>query len=197
VNTLGGGSGTAGTPNAVFVDVPAPPTTVTATPVVVGNGSINPSTPQSVSTGTSLQFTLSPDIGQHVGSTSGCPGTFNAPTYTTAPLLSNCTLTATFEPDQFTIGGTVAGLGGSGLALALNGGAALALPANATSFAFPGTLPYGSSYEVTIATEPVNQDCTVTDGSGTVDAQVTDVSVSCGPDANDIIFRNGFDSPAA
>ena len=193
VNTLGGGSGTAGTPNAVFVDVPNPPNTVTATPAVVGNGSIAPSTPQSVAAGTTLMFTLTPGVGQHVDSTSGCPGSFSAPVYTTAPLVANCTLTATFEPNRFTIGGTVNGLGGSGFGLSLNGGAALAVPANATSFAFPDTLPYGSSYAVTIATQPANQVCTISDGSGTVEAQVTDIAVSCGPDANDIIFRNGFD----
>jgi hypothetical protein len=160
---------------------------------VVGNGSIAPSTPQSVAAGTTLMFTLTPGVGQHVDSTSGCPGSFSAPVYTTAPLVANCTLTATFEPDRFTIGGTVNGLGGSGFGLSLNGGAALAVPANATSFAFPDTLPYGSSYAVTIATQPANQVCTISDGSGTVEAQVTDIAVSCGPDANDIIFRNGFD----
>jgi hypothetical protein len=193
VNTAGGGSGTAGTPNAVFVDVPQAPTMVTATPQVVGNGSIDPSMPQSVASGTTLSFTVTPGIGQHVGSVGGCPGSFAAPVFTAGPLLSNCTLTATFEPDQFTIGGSVSGLAGSGLTLSLNGSTALAVPANTTTFAFPGTLPYGSSYVVTITALPPNQACTITGDSGTVDAQVTDIAVNCGPDANDIIFRNGFD----
>lgn len=193
VNTAGGGSGTAGTPNAVFVDVPQAPTMVTATPQVVGNGSIDPSMPQSVASGTTLSFTVTPGVGQHVGSVGGCPGSFAAPVFTAGPLLSNCTLTATFEPDQFTIGGSVSGLAGSGLTLSLNGSTALAVPANTTTFAFPGTLPYGSSYVVTITALPPNQACTITGDSGTVDAQVTDIAVNCGPDANDIIFRNGFD----
>jgi hypothetical protein len=194
INTAGGGSGTAGTPNAVFVDVPDPPPAVTATPVVIGDGSIEPSTPQVVTSGATLLFTLTPEVGQHVDSVSGCPGSFAAPVYSAGPLLSNCTLTATFEPDQFTIGGTVSGLGGNGLTLSLNGSTSLPVPANATSFVFPGTLPYGSPYEVTIATLPAHQNCTLSGGNGTVDAQVNDVVVSCGPDANDIIFRNGFDS---
>jgi hypothetical protein len=194
INTLGGGNGTPGTPNAVFVDVPQAPTTVTATPQIIGEGSVDPSTPQTVISGTALSFTVTPGIGQHVTSVGGCPGAFIAPVFTTDPLLSSCTLTATFEPDQFTIGGTVSGLGGNGLTLSLNGSISLPVPANATSFVFPGTLPYGSPYEVTIATLPAHQDCTLSGGNGTVDAQVSDVVVSCGPDANDIIFRNGFDS---
>jgi hypothetical protein len=166
---------------------------VTATPQVVGNGSIDPSMPQSVASGTTLSFTVTPGVGQHVGSVGGCPGSFAAPVFTAGPLLSNCTLTATFEPDQFTIGSSVSGLAGSGLTLSLNGSTALAVPANTTTFAFPGTLPYGSSYVVTITALPPNQACTITGDSGTVDAQVTDIAVNCGPDANDIIFRNGFD----
>ena len=187
------GSGTPGTPNAVFVDVPQAPTMVTATPQVVGDGSVDPSTPQTVTSGTTLSFTVTPGAGQHVVSVSGCPGSFAAPVFSTAPLVSSCTLTATFEPDQFTIGGTVGGLGGSGLMLSLNGGTSLPVPANATSFAFPGTLPYGSSYDVTIAMLPAGQACTVIGGSGTVDSQVTDIAVNCGPDASDIIFRDNFD----
>lgn len=193
VNTAGGGSGTPGTPNAVFVDVPVA-TTVTATPQVVGDGAIDPSTPQSVTSGASLTFTITPGVGQHVGSVGGCPGSFAAPVFTAGPLVSNCTLTATFEPDQFTIGGTVGGLAGDGLALTLNGGAPLSVPANATTFAFPGTLAYGSSYDVEIATQPAGQACTIAGGSGTVDAAVSDIAVSCAPDASDVIFRNGFDS---
>ncbi|WP_395680903.1 M14 family zinc carboxypeptidase [Dokdonella sp.] len=193
VNTAGGGSGTPGTPNAVFVDVPQAPTMVIATPQIVGNGSIDPSTPQSVTSGSTLAFTLTPGVGQHTGTVGGCPGTFAAPVFTAGPLVSNCTLTATFEPDQFTIGGTVSGLAGAGLTLSLNGSTLLPVPASATGFAFPGTLPYGSPYDVTIEAVPPNQACTITRGSGTVEAQVSDIAVSCGPDANDIIFRNGFD----
>ncbi|HEY6940826.1 MAG TPA: hypothetical protein VI238_05110, partial [Dokdonella sp.] len=193
VNTAGGGSGTPGTPNAVFVDVPVVPTTVTATPEVIGDGTIDPSTPQSVTSGTTLTFTVTPGVGQHVASVTGCPGTFAAPTYTAGPLLSDCTLTATFEPEQFTIGGTVAGLAVDGLVLSLNGGAPLDVPAGATDFAFPDTLPYGSNYAVTVATQPTIQTCAITHGDGTVDAAVTDVVVTCGPNQIDLIFRDGFE----
>ncbi|WP_300615494.1 M14 family zinc carboxypeptidase, partial [Dokdonella sp.] len=179
INALGGGTGTPGTPDAVFVDVPAPSGNVTATPVVVGDGSIAPSTPQTVPSGTSLQFTVSPAAGRHVASVAGCPGTFSTPTYTTAALTADCTLIATFEPNQYTIGGTVGGLNASGLALRLNGGANLAISAGATAFTFPGTLAHGSTYDVTIATQPANQTCAVTNGHGTATDNVVDISVTC------------------
>ncbi|MFC4820276.1 M14 family zinc carboxypeptidase [Dokdonella ginsengisoli] len=191
VNALGGG--TPGAPDAVFVDVPAPSGDVTATPVAVGEGAIDPSTPQTVPSGTSLGFTLTPAPGHHVATAEGCPGTFATPTYTTAPLLADCTLTATFEPDPHTVGGTLADLTGDGLALRLNGGAELAIHPPATTFLFPDPLPYGAAYEVTIATQPAGQTCTIADAAGTVAADVDDVAVSCADASSDVIFDDGFD----
>ncbi|MGN6518221.1 MAG: M14 family zinc carboxypeptidase [Dokdonella sp.] len=193
INTLGGGNGTPGTPNAVFVDVPDAPQMVTATPQVVGIGSIDPSMPQSVTLGSTLPFTVTPGIGQHIENVGGCPGTFTAPIYSAGPLVSDCTLTAAFAPDEFAIGGTVDGLSGNGLTLSLNGGSPESVAPDATSFAFAGTLPYGSAYEVTIMAQPASQACTVSNGSGTVEAAVTDIAVYCAPDASDIIFRDGFE----
>jgi hypothetical protein len=31
-------------------------------------------------------------------------------------------------------------------------------------------------------------------GSGIIDAEVTDIAVACGPDASDVIFRDDFES---
>lgn len=194
INTLGGGNGTPGTPNAVFVDVPDAPQMVTATPLVVGDGAIDPSSPQSVAAGTILSFTVTPGTGQHVESIGGCPGTYVAPVFAAGPLLSSCTLTATFAPDQFAIGGTIAGLAADGLALSLNGESPLSVPAGATSFAFTGTLPYGAPYDVAIETQPPGFACTIVNGSGIIDAEVTDIAVACGPDASDVIFRDDFES---
>lgn len=181
VNTLGGSAGTPGTPDAVFVDVRDSSGNIvfTATPVVVGSGSISPSTPQTVSSGTSLQFTATPSTGQHVRGVAGCPGTFSAPTYTTGALLANCTLTATFDPDQHTVGGTATGLNANGLALKLNGGANLAVAAGATTFTFPTTLAYGSAYTVTIVSQPTTQTCTLANAQGTANGNVGNVAVSC------------------
>ena len=82
--------------------------------------------------------------------------------------------------NRYTIGGTVSGLTGTGLVLRNNGGDDLAVGSNG-SFTFATSLISGSTYSVTVATQPSGQTCTVSNGSGTVaGANVTSVSVSCG-----------------
>jgi len=79
----------------------------------------------------------------------------------------------------YTIGGAVSGLTGTGLVLQNNGGDNLAILANAP-FTFATALPTGSSYGVTVLTQPSGQGCTVNNGSGAVGgANVTNVSVAC------------------
>lgn len=71
------------------------------------------------------------------------------------------------------------GLAGTGLAL-FNSGSILPVAANG-SFAFATPLAAGASYNVLVFTQPVGlvQTCTVTNGSGTVSANVATVSVAC------------------
>ena len=86
----------------------------------------------------------------------------------------------TCSTTTYTVGGTISGLSGSGLVLALNG-ATLPVTANGP-FTFPGALASGSTYTVTVGTQPSNptQTCTVTNGGGTVGAaNVTNVAVTC------------------
>lgn len=191
-NTLNGG--TPGTPDAVFIDVPPPTGTITATPIAVGSGSIAPPAPQTVASGSTLQFTLTPATGHHVEGITGCPGSFALPVYTTAALTANCSLTATFAPDQHGIGGSINGLTSSGLALRLDGGADYPIAANASTFAFPGTRPWGSTYAVTIAIQPDGLACTIHNGEGTISADVTDIHVDCEPEIDDTIFEDGFET---
>ena len=83
--------------------------------------------------------------------------------------------------DTFSVGGNVEGLAGSGLILQNNAGDDLAISADG-SFTFATALDDGSTYAVTVLTQPTNpgQTCSVTGGSGTVaGADVTDVSVIC------------------
>ncbi len=194
VNTFGGGAGTPGTPDAVFVEVPNPSGNVTVTPQAAGDGSISPSTPQTVAAGTRLQFSATPATGHHTTSVAGCPGTFVEPVFTTAPLQTSCTLIATFNIDEYTIGGTIGGLNASGLTLRLNGGGDLAIASSASTFTFPTPLTYGSPYDVTVATQPTNQLCTIVNGSGTANASVNDIAITCGTDPNDTIFKDGFET---
>jgi hypothetical protein len=75
--------------------------------------------------------------------------------------------------------GTVSGLAlGTGVTLS-NGAVLLPIAANGP-FAFPGQVSVGSTYEVTVATQPVGQTCAVTNGTGTVAANTaSQVTVTC------------------
>jgi trimeric autotransporter adhesin len=80
-------------------------------------------------------------------------------------------------PPTFTVGGTVTGLNGS-LVLQNNGGANLTVAANGT-FTFTGPLNSGAAYSVSVLTQPGLQTCFVSNGSGSVSANVTNVEVAC------------------
>ena len=84
--------------------------------------------------------------------------------------------------NSFTIGGTVSALLGTGLVLQNNGGNNLPIGGNG-SFTFSTPILSGATYAVTVLTQPTApaQNCTVTNGSGTVGAaNVTNVGVLCG-----------------
>lgn len=77
------------------------------------------------------------------------------------------------------IGGTVTGLTGSGLAIA-NAGKTLAIPAGATSFSFPDQVDIRSTYAVTVVSQPARQTCTIFNSDGTAGAApVTIINVAC------------------
>src|SRR5712691_1125315 len=80
----------------------------------------------------------------------------------------------------FTVGGTVTGLTGTGLVLQDNGGDNLAISASGP-FTFKTGIAQGGAYSVTVSAQPSSptQVCAVTNGSGTVSANVTNVQVTC------------------
>lgn len=80
----------------------------------------------------------------------------------------------------YTVGGTVAGLAGAGLVLQLNGAGDLSVQGDGP-FTFGTALAAGSTYSVTALAHPASpaQLCTVANGSGTADANVAAVQVSC------------------
>lgn len=79
----------------------------------------------------------------------------------------------------FSLGGTVGGLTTSGLVLA-NGDQTVTVDAGASTFTFPAPVANGSSYSVTVKTQPVGLACAVSNASGTMPASnVTKVAVSC------------------
>ena len=83
------------------------------------------------------------------------------------------------SPARSTVGGSVSGLTASGLVLRNNGGDDLSISANG-SFTFATALANGSAYSVTVQTQPNGQNCSVSNGAGTVSgANVTNVAVAC------------------
>jgi hypothetical protein len=81
----------------------------------------------------------------------------------------------------FTISGSVIGLTGTGLVLQDNGGDNLPITQSGP-FTFKTAIIAGGNYNVTISTQPSNQPlpCSVTNGSGTAAANVTNVQITCG-----------------
>jgi len=91
-------------------------------------------------------------------------------------LNANVTSIAVTCVNTWSIGGTVTGLTGTGLQLAVNGGAA-----NNVSgpFTLSPRIATNGTYAVSIVTQPTGQLCVVTNGLGTATANVTNVSVLC------------------
>jgi 6-phosphogluconolactonase len=83
-------------------------------------------------------------------------------------------------PATYPVGGTVAGLLGTGLVLRNNGGDELAVGADG-SFTFAAPLAAGEAYAVTVGAQPAapDQKCSVQQGSGSVGGAVADVAVVC------------------
>lgn len=85
------------------------------------------------------------------------------------------------DPSSYTVGGTVSGLApGQSVTLGSNGGGTSLVNAD-SAFTLPNSFPYGSSYVVSVETQPADQNCTVANGSGagTGFANVTNVTVTC------------------
>ena len=170
--TVGGtASGLVGGQQATIEVVPSQGSTVSS---LVGNGSyaIGP-----VITGSNFTASISAQPLGHDCSLSNSSGLVFDQNITNVDL--NCT------PQTFTIGGTLTGLiSGRSITLQNNNGDDLTLSAN-ESFTFATSLDFASSYSVSVLTQPPGQTCTVTNGSGTITtaSAVSNVSVSCVPDA--------------
>jgi hypothetical protein len=124
----------------------------------------------SIASGTAYAVTvLTQPAGQTCTVASGT-GTANAN-------VSNVAVTCTTNNVTRTIGGTVSGLGGT-IVLRNNGGDNLIVIANG-NFTFPTAIADGAAYAVTAFTQPAGQTCSVANGSGTANANVTTVTVTC------------------
>lgn len=84
----------------------------TVTAVAGAGGSITPSGAQVVPQGGKASFTVTPQPGYQIASVTGCGGTLVQGSYTTALILQDCTVTASFTATQHAIT-AVAAAGGS------------------------------------------------------------------------------------
>jgi N-acetylneuraminic acid mutarotase len=113
---------------------------------------------------------LLPVIGPVIGLAavlSGCGGS-SAASSTTA---------ATSTSLSYSIGGSIADLSGTVLLLN-NGGDNLTVASNGV-FDFSITLQPNAPYNVTVGMQPANQVCSVSNGSGTASAPVTNIAIVC------------------
>jgi N-acetylneuraminic acid mutarotase len=100
-------------------------------------------------------------------------------TAATANVVSVTVACSAIAANTNTIGGTIGGLTGSGLQLLDNGGDTISIASNATTFTFPTTVASGAAYAVTVKTQPSGQSCSVSNGTGTATANVTNVTLKC------------------
>ncbi len=77
----------------------------------------------------------------------------------------------------FSIGGTITGLTAAGLVLQNNTADDLTVASGATSFTFATKV--SGAYAVTVKTQPTGLFCTVTSGTGTATANVSNVTLAC------------------
>ncbi len=103
-------------------------------------------------------------------------------------------VTVTCTTDTYTIGGTISGLAvGATATLLNNGGNSLVVGANGP-FTFSTALNDGSTYSVTVGTQPdaaFQQQCLIASAEGTlVGANIGSVAVTCLPNG---IFTDGFE----
>src|SRR3984885_4692702 len=81
---------------------------------------------------------------------------------------------------NYTVGGTITGLTVSSVVLA-NGTATVTVDANTSSWVFPVSFSPGSSYSVTVQTQPTGEQCEIASGaSGKNTGNVGNVTVVCG-----------------
>jgi hypothetical protein len=135
---------------------------------VATNGSFRFTTP--VTAGQSYQVSISSQPANQNCTVTAGSGTMGSADISTVAI--NCTTT------MFAVRGTLSGLTGT-LILQNNGNENLTLTQNG-EFSFPTMLASGSAYQVTIASQPSNQRCTVTSGTGSIDpSSAPGVTVAC------------------
>jgi len=158
--------------------------THTVTPEAGDHGSIAPSTPQTIADGATTSFAITPDAHYAVDSVTGCGGTLDGTSYTTAPITADCTVSASFVAITHIVT-PMATAGGS------------------VDPATPQTVVDGATTSFTITPDSggITFDASGCDGTLTgfvyTTAPITaDCTVTVAFSGDDWIFRDGFELPA-
>lgn len=99
----------------------------------------------------------------------------------TAGRRASISISLTCYLNAYTIGGTVTGLASEGLVLTNGtaGGTAIIVGAS-TSYTFINQVAFGSTYGVSVLTQPTGSTCTVSNPTGVMgDAKVENINVNC------------------
>ena len=139
---------------------------------ISGNGTFAFATPLPSGTSYTVSFDAQPSAPSQTCALSNASGTVSSQPVTN--------LGVTCTTNQFSVGGTVAGLSGAGLVLQDNGGDDLAVQASG-AFRFASKVTSGQPFLVTVKTAPSApaQTCLVSGGSGTVGGADLNVFVAC------------------
>ena len=128
---------------------------------------------EAIADGESYSVTV---LTQPLGATCAVSGGSGTASESSSSSITSVVVTCTASAS---IAGTVTGLA-SGLNLTLlnNGATELVVPKDGT-WSFPGTVSSGTTYNVTVKTQPIGQTCTVTGGSGTYTGASTAIKLTC------------------
>jgi Galactose oxidase, central domain len=97
----------------------------------------------------------------------------------TMPAANVTAVSAVCSSNAYTLGGSITGLTNGGLVLT-DGTDTVTVAAGAANFKMPTAVAFGSHYQVTVATQPTNSACTVSNGAATMPAaDVNDIAVTC------------------
>lgn len=96
-----------------------------------------------------------------------------------ACLCINSGTSTTTTGTTYSVGGTVSGLLSGSVTLSLNSGSQTKAVSSNGSFSFDTEVAEGTEYTITVATQPGVSTCTVSSGTGTLSADVTNITVTC------------------
>ncbi len=129
----------------------------TVTPAAGANGSLSPSTAQTVAYNQTTAFTVTPATGYQIDTVTGCNGNLAGTTYTTGAITADCTVSASF---RFTTVTPTVTLSANPSAPAVN--QATTITATVTAPSGTTSVPSG-----TVAISGGGQSCTATLSAGT------------------------------